>query len=234
MPWKAGDTVVLREIWRERIWTARPVTVVDDMPDQQIFYMSPGARWMCPRDDRGEWLRLPAEDWTLGERTLTTERVLSFAWPHVAYAVLLFWEDVTREFARWYVNLQEPLRRTGGGFDYLDHALDVVIAPDRSSFAWKDEDELRALANGVDYGLAAGIWSADTSKALRLAEDLEAGTVWINTYGMFDVAVPFGGRKHSGFGRELGEEALEPYLQSKSIWVDLTSAVPSAGQGISR
>ena len=58
--------------------------------------------------------------------------------------------------------------------------------------------------------------------------------MWINTYGMFDVAVPFGGRKHSGFGRELGAEALEPYLQSKSIWVDLTSAVPQSGQGISR
>ena len=61
----------------------------------------------------------------------------------------------------------------------------------------------------------------------------DAGTVWINTYGMFDVA-SLRGRKHSGFGRELGAEALEPYLQSKSIWVDLTSAVPQAGQGIGR
>ena len=71
------------------------------------------------------------------------------------------------------------------------------------------------------------------SKALRVADRLDAGTVWINTYGMFDVAVPFGGRKHSGFGKELGEEALEPYLHSKSVWVDLTSAVPQSGQGIS-
>ena len=67
-----------------------------------------------------------------------------------------------------------------------------------------------------------------------MAEHLDTGTVWINTYGMFDAAVPFGGRKHSGFGRELGEEALEPYLQSKSIWVDLEAAVPVSGQGISR
>ena len=103
-----------------------------------------------------------------------------------------------------------------------------------SVITWDDEDALRALANDVDFGLAAGIWTADTSKALRLADDLQAGTVWINTYGMFDVAVPFGGRKQSGFGRELGAEALEPYLQSKSIWVDLTSAVPQSGQGISR
>ena len=113
-------------------------------------------------------------------------------------------------------------------------AQEEIFGPVLVVIPWKDEDELRALANGVDYGLAAGIWTSDTSKALRLADKIDAGTVWINTYGMFDVAVPFGGRKHSGFGRELGQEALEPYLQSKSIWVDLTSAVPSAGQGISR
>jgi phenylacetaldehyde dehydrogenase len=113
-------------------------------------------------------------------------------------------------------------------------AQEEIFGPVLSVIPWKDEDELRALANGVDYGLAAGIWTGDVAKALRLAGDLQAGTVWINTYGMFDVAVPFGGRKHSGFGRELGQEALEPYLQSKSIWVDLTSAVPQSGQGIGR
>ncbi len=113
-------------------------------------------------------------------------------------------------------------------------AQEEIFGPVLSVIPWKDEDELLALANDVDYGLAAGIWTSDTSKALRVADRLEVGTVWINTYGMFDVAVPFGGRKHSGFGRELGAEALEPYLQSKSVWVDLTSAVPQAGQGISR
>ncbi|MGH2596238.1 MAG: aldehyde dehydrogenase family protein [Actinomycetota bacterium] len=113
-------------------------------------------------------------------------------------------------------------------------AQEEIFGPVLSVIPWKDEDELLALANDVEYGLAAGIWTSDTSKALRVADRLEVGTVWINTYGMFDVAVPFGGRKHSGFGRELGAEALEPYLQSKSVWVDLTSAVPQAGQGISR
>jgi acyl-CoA reductase-like NAD-dependent aldehyde dehydrogenase len=113
-------------------------------------------------------------------------------------------------------------------------AQEEIFGPVLSVIAWHDTDELKALANDVRYGLAAGIWSRDTSRALRVAEELEAGTVWINTYGMFDAAVPFGGRKHSGFGRELGEEALEPYLQSKSIWVDLDAAVPQGGQGISR
>ncbi len=113
-------------------------------------------------------------------------------------------------------------------------AQDEIFGPVLSVITWTDTDELTALVNDVRYGLAAGIWSRDTSKALRLADRIEAGTVWINTYGMFDVAVPFGGRKQSGFGRELGEEALEPYLQSKSVWLDLDAAVPQSGQGISR
>ncbi len=113
-------------------------------------------------------------------------------------------------------------------------AQEEIFGPVLSVISWRTETELAAMANAVPYGLAAGIWTSDTSRALRLADELEAGTVWINTYGMFDVAVPFGGRKHSGFGRELGEEALEPYLTSKSVWVDLQSAAAQAGQAISR
>jgi len=113
-------------------------------------------------------------------------------------------------------------------------AQEEIFGPVLSVISWRSDSDLAALANAVPYGLAAGIWTSDTSRALRLAEELEAGTVWINTYGMFDVAVPFGGRKHSGFGRELGEEALEPYLTSKSVWVDLQSAAAQAGQAISR
>jgi phenylacetaldehyde dehydrogenase len=122
----------------------------------------------------------------------------------------------------------------GGVRNDMRVAQEEVFGPVLSVIGWHDVDELTALANGVRYGLAAAVWTRDTSKALRLAEHLDTGTVWINTYGMFDAAVPFGGRKHSGFGRELGEEALEPYLQSKSIWVDLEAAVPVSGQGISR
>ena len=113
-------------------------------------------------------------------------------------------------------------------------AQEEIFGPVLSVIAWDDVDELAAPANDVPYGLAAGIWTSDTSRALKLADRLDAGTVWINTYGMFDVAVPFGGRKHSGFGKELGAEALEPYLQSKSVWLDLDAAVPQSGQGIGR
>jgi acyl-CoA reductase-like NAD-dependent aldehyde dehydrogenase len=78
------------------------------------------------------------------------------------------------------------------------------------------------LANATIYGLAAGIWTRDIKKALRTARAIRAGTVWINTYNMFDAASPFGGFKQSGFGRDLGAQALEGYTQVKSVWVDLS------------
>ena len=78
------------------------------------------------------------------------------------------------------------------------------------------------LANATIYGLAAGIWTRDIKKALKTARAIKAGTVWINTYNMYDAASPFGGFKQSGFGRDLGVHALEGYTQVKSVWVDLS------------
>jgi len=78
------------------------------------------------------------------------------------------------------------------------------------------------LANATIYGLAASIWTRDIKKALRTAREIRAGTVWINTYNMYDAASPFGGFKQSGFGRDLGVHALEGYMQVKSVWVDLS------------
>ena len=83
-------------------------------------------------------------------------------------------------------------------------------------------DGAAELANSTIYGLAAGIWSRDIKKALRAARAVRAGTVWINTYNMYDAASPFGGYKQSGFGRELGMYAIDGYTQIKSVWVDLS------------
>jgi len=78
-----------------------------------------------------------------------------------------------------------------------------------------------ALANQSMYGLAAGVWTKDIQKAHRVARALKAGTVWVNTYNFYDPAAPFGGYKASGFGRDLGREALDGYLETKSVWVAL-------------
>ena len=82
-------------------------------------------------------------------------------------------------------------------------------------------EELIAHANATPYGLAAGIWTRDIGKAHRIAAELKAGTVWINCYNVFDAALPFGGYKQSGWGREMGHEALELYTETKAVVIGL-------------
>jgi phenylacetaldehyde dehydrogenase len=82
-------------------------------------------------------------------------------------------------------------------------------------------EELLPVANDTIYGLAAGIWTRDISKAHRVAEQLRAGTVWINCYNIFDAALPFGGYKQSGWGREMGHEVLDLYTETKAVCIGL-------------
>jgi aldehyde dehydrogenase (NAD+) len=87
---------------------------------------------------------------------------------------------------------------------------------------FEDEDEAIALANDVSFGLAAGVFTRDIGRAHRVADRIEAGTVWVNTYGEIDAPVSFGGYKDSGMGREHGPHAIESYTQVKSVWVSTT------------
>jgi phenylacetaldehyde dehydrogenase len=82
-------------------------------------------------------------------------------------------------------------------------------------------ESLAARANGSSYGLAAGVWTTDVRKAHKFAAQLEAGTVWINCFNYFDAVAPFGGYKHSGYGRDGGRAALDNYLQTKTVWTNL-------------
>jgi acyl-CoA reductase-like NAD-dependent aldehyde dehydrogenase len=100
-------------------------------------------------------------------------------------------------------------------------AREEIFGPVLAVLTFDGEDQGIALANQSMYGLAAGIWTKDVSKAHRVARAVKAGTVWINTYNFYDAAAPFGGYKASGFGRDLGREALEGYLETKSVWVAL-------------
>ena len=91
----------------------------------------------------------------------------------------------------------------------------VVAAP------FSDLDEIAATANDTEYGLGAGIWTKDISKAHALAKKIRAGTVWINCYNVFDASLPFGGYKQSGWGREMGHEVLEAYTEVKAVTAQL-------------
>jgi aldehyde dehydrogenase (NAD+) len=100
-------------------------------------------------------------------------------------------------------------------------AREEIFGPVLAAIDFADLDEAIARANDSPYGLAAGVWTRDIKKAHYVARKLQAGTVWINTYNVYDTAAPFGGYKHSGFGREMSSHALEHYTQIKSVWVDL-------------
>jgi acyl-CoA reductase-like NAD-dependent aldehyde dehydrogenase len=101
-------------------------------------------------------------------------------------------------------------------------AREEIFGPVLSVIPFKDLDHAIRLANETIYGLASGVWTRDLKKAHYVARRLRAGTVWVNTYNQYDPAMPFGGYKQSGFGRELGERALDLYTENKSVWIDLS------------
>src|SRR5262252_8361558 len=101
--------------------------------------------------------------------------------------------------------------------DKMKVVQEEIFGPVVTAIPFKDPNELVTKANDSVYGLAAGIWTRDIQKAHRLASQLRAGTVWINCYNIFDAALPFGGYKQSGWGREMGHDALEMYTETKAV-----------------
>jgi betaine-aldehyde dehydrogenase len=101
-------------------------------------------------------------------------------------------------------------------------AQEEIFGPVTSAISFTDEEDLIKQANETIYGLSAGIWTRDITRAHRFAKEIHAGTIWINTFNMFNAASPFGGFKQSGYGREMGKHALELYTHIKSVWVDLS------------
>ena len=121
----------------------------------------------------------------------------------------------------WFV---EPTIFTGVT-NQMRIAREEVFGPVLSIIPFDDEDEAYAIANDSPYGLAAGLWTSDIARALRGSAALEAGTVWVNCYRAVSYMAPFGGYKRSGVGRESGQEAINAYLQTKTVWIDMVGTV---------
>ena len=123
----------------------------------------------------------------------------------------------------WFV---EPTIFTGVK-NSMRIAQEEVFGPVLSVIPFADEDEAIAIGNDVIYGLAAGVWTQNMRRAFLMAEKLQAGTVWVNTYRAVSYLSPFGGYKRSGLGRESGQEMMKEYLQTKSVWISTAKEVPN-------
>ncbi|MFD2250793.1 aldehyde dehydrogenase (NAD+) [Pseudochelatococcus lubricantis] len=106
-------------------------------------------------------------------------------------------------------------------------AREEVFGPVLSIIPFEDDEDAIRIANDTIYGLAAGVWTQNMRRAVRMADALKAGTVWVNTYRAVSFLAPFGGYKKSGIGRENGQEAIYEYLQTKCVWLNLAEGVPN-------
>jgi acyl-CoA reductase-like NAD-dependent aldehyde dehydrogenase len=109
--------------------------------------------------------------------------------------------------------------------DGVDNGMKVaqeeIFGPVLAVIPFDDAEDAIRKANDIPFGLAAGVWTNDVKKAHRVARRIKAGTVWVNMYNLYDAAMPFGGYKSSGFGRDLGAESLREYTQVKSVWMNI-------------
>jgi acyl-CoA reductase-like NAD-dependent aldehyde dehydrogenase len=106
-------------------------------------------------------------------------------------------------------------------------AREEVFGPVLSIIGFDDEADALRIANDTIYGLAAGVWTSEIGRAIRMSSALKAGTVWVNTYRAISYMMPFGGMKYSGFGRESGVEAIKEYLETKSVWLSYATGAPA-------
>lgn len=116
----------------------------------------------------------------------------------------------------------EPTIFTGED-DNLRIAREEIFGPVVYAMPFNDISEIVNRANDTDFGLAAGLWTTDVRKAHKVAKALRAGTIWVNTWGNTEASSPFGGYKQSGYGREMGKEAMELYTEVKSVWINTES-----------
>lgn len=104
-------------------------------------------------------------------------------------------------------------------------AREEVFGPVAAVIRFKDEEDAVRIANDTNFGLAAGVWTTDIARGIRMARSLRAGTVWINNYRKTNYIAPFGGFGDSGLGRENGPEAIYEYTETKTVWIDLGNKI---------
>ena len=202
--WQPGDHVAYRGIVNSRVRIARPVTVVEDRPERTILLLVPGAQCKFPSDllarkyDNSaaeipsRWQVQASGQWAMIDWVWQAQRFLIFMEPGAYYTTNLLWCDETDEFRAWYVNFEQPFRRTPIGFDSLDLELDLVIQADGTQ-RWKDEAEYH---EGIQQGgiSAEEVRQIDAAKPIvleRIARKEEPfDTRWLNWMPSYEWAIP--------------------------------------------
>jgi aldehyde dehydrogenase (NAD+) len=118
----------------------------------------------------------------------------------------------------------EPTVVTANAGDRV--CMEEVFGPFVSVTRFKDEAEVIQIANSTDYGLGSGLWTSNLPRAHRVADAIRAGMVWINSYKRVHPGSPFGGVGESGYGREMGFEAMHEYTDAKAVWVNVDAQIP--------
>jgi hypothetical protein len=167
-----GEVVVMRHVRGDWLWAA-PMRVVEDRGDFVALYLQSGSEVSTMGGPDGQRTR----DYVHATKRIRTRWGINHSLQLIRsgdrHATVLYWDEHTWEFRCWYINFQEPLRRIAQGFESMDQTLDLVIAPDRKSWQWKDEEE---FAFGIEHG-----WYSDAllrelkDYGLRVVEDASAG-----------------------------------------------------------
>ena len=167
--WPIGDHILLRDVVGGHVRSAIPVTVVEHTEEQLVLFVCPGTTFMLPED----WNQKDSRDFYAVPGHVALEYSppgqLIITAPEARHSILVRWTP-DWDFVGWYVNLQAPMQRTALGVDITDQLLDVVIAPDCSSFEWKDVEEFeRAIAEGFFSGDEAAEIRAEGERAVAAA-----------------------------------------------------------------
>lgn len=139
--WEPGQVIVIREIWLNKVYSVTPLRIIQDTNRWSALYLPPQTRCLWPHTRDGKTIRIPQDDWVLDGEPWTTSDVLFLVQPGSGYTAVGFWDD-DYKFHSWKINIEEPMRRTPLGFDYMDQLLDIILSADRSTWRWKDEDEV--------------------------------------------------------------------------------------------
>ena len=168
-PWRSGDVIVWRGVFRNRVWHAQPVIVVKDTPEELCVTLLPGTECVAPEgylDGKASAKRrwsFKDKDWKLENYAWRTNRLLLLLEPNTYYSTMFFWRADSNDFLLYYINFQLPFQRSHCGIDTLDLDLDLIINPD-FSFRWKDEDDYQ---KAIDHEVIMPEWT----QAIEIAKN---------------------------------------------------------------